>query len=278
MKGIILAGGNGTRLHPTTIAVSKQLLPVYDKPMIHYPLATLMLAGIRDILVITSPHDRDRFEQLLGAGEQWGITITYEVQQEPRGLADAFLVGQDFVAGGRCALVLGDNLFHGHGLSAMVQRAARRESGATAFACRVRDPERYGVIEFDPDGRPCSLEEKPLHPRSEWAVTGLYFYDSRVLEIAASIRPSARGELEVTDINREYLACNQLHVEKLGDDCTWFDTGTPDTLLEASQFVQSVERAHGVHVAGLDKVAYQMGFVSGEQCVVTAAAMQPNTG
>jgi len=279
MKGIILAGGNGTRLHPTTMAVSKQLLPVYDKPMIYYPLATLMRAGIREILVITSPQDRGRFEQLLGDGRQWGIAIAYETQEEPRGIADAFLVGRQFVGGDHCALILGDNLFYGDGLSAMVQRAAKRQKGATAFACRVREPERYGVIEFGPDGRACSLEEKPRNPRSDWAVTGLYFYDSRVLEIAASLRPSARGELEVTDINREYLARDELHVERLSREDAWFDTGTPDALLEASQFVQSVQWVERMGVACLEQVAWQMGFVNRNGFVATSqAAMQPSAG
>jgi glucose-1-phosphate thymidylyltransferase len=264
MKGIVLAGGSGTRLHPMTLAVSKQLLPVYDKPMVYYPVATLMLAGIRSILVITTPRDRAQFEALLGDGGQWGLELRYAVQEEPRGLADAFIVGRRFIEGERCALVLGDNIFYGHGLAEELRRAAGQGRGATVFGYAVRDPERYGVVEFDEAWRPVDIVEKPKRPRSNWAVTGLYFYDERVGDVAASVRPSARGELEITDVNRAYLADGSLSVARLGRGYAWLDTGTCDSLLEAAEFVRILEHRQGQKIACPEEVAYRMGYIDRE--------------
>ena len=261
MKGIVLAGGAGTRLHPVTRAVSKQLLPVYDKPMIYYPLSALMLAGIRDILVITTGEDRDAFERLLGDGRWLGISIRYAVQPRPEGLAQAFVIGREFVGGDRVALALGDNIFYGQGFAAVLQRAAQRESGATVFAYRVRDPERYGVVTLDASGRAIAIEEKPKSPRSPYAVTGLYFYDNRVLDIAAGLSPSARGEIEITDVNLAYLRAGDLHVEVLGRGFAWLDTGTIDSLHQASHFIQTLQERQGLRVACLEEVAFKMGFL-----------------
>ncbi|MFS3137428.1 glucose-1-phosphate thymidylyltransferase RfbA [Gluconacetobacter sacchari] len=261
MKGILLAGGSGTRLHPMTLASSKQLLPVYDKPMIYYPLSTLMLAGIRDILIITTPHDKAQFERLLGDGSQFGVRFTYKVQPSPDGLAQAFLIGEDWLEGAPCALALGDNLIFADHLNVMLRTAARREEGATVFAYPVRDPQRYGVVTFDEDGRPLDIVEKPEKPTSNLAVTGLYFYDERVVEFARQVRPSPRGELEITDLNRLYLEDGTLHVERLGRGCAWLDAGMPDSLMQAGLFVQTIQSRQGMLVGSPEEVAFRMGYI-----------------
>lgn len=276
-KGIILAGGSGTRLYPLTIAVSKHLMPIYNKPMIYYPLATLMLAGITDILVITTSQDRFLFQKVLQDGSQWGINIKYKVQLSPGGLAQAFIIGRQFIGEDSCVLILGDNIFHGHSLTGILDRATKQESGATVFAYQVKEPERYGVVEFDQNGQAISVDEKPTSPKSNYAITGLYFYDNKVIDIAANLKPSLRGELEITDLNKVYLQNQELRVEKLGRGFTWLDTGTPESLLQASNFIQIVEERQGLKVACPEEIAYRMGYIDAQQLRRLADSLYKNS-